>query len=395
MLVAGGCAGDAEIPPPRPTAQQQDRIGEAQQTLVRLRQALDRGDVQAARQLASPGAEDLLAGVTRNAEDLGLTGVSLRFVDDDAELDEGQADDLPDGAWVATVQLGYRIPRWDPGPTQLETTVVFAPEAGRQRIAGFGTGGSRTPVWLTGRLTIDRSGRVLVMAADASHARSLLAQGTRAVRDVDAVLPSWEGRLVLLEPDSEAVLEGALDAEAGQYDAIAAVTSSVDGSLVEGAPVHVWFNPDVFDRLGPKGAQVVVSHEATHVATGATFSAMPKWLSEGFADYVALLHADVPVGEAAGQVLARVRRSGPPERLPGSADLDPTASGLGATYEEAWLACRFMAERFGQQRLVAFYRAVEGGSSVERAFREVLGTTQTLFESAWSRNVARLAAVHG
>jgi hypothetical protein len=110
---------------------------------------------------------------------------------------------------------------------------------------------------------------------------------------------------------------------------------------------------------------------------------------------VALLHADVPVGEAAGQVLPRVRRSGPPERLPGSADLDPTASGLGATYEEAWLACRFMAERFGQQRLVAFYRAVEGGSSVERAFREVLGTTQTEFVSAWSRDVARLAAVHG
>ena len=31
-----------------------------------------------------------------------------------------------------------------------------------------------------------------------------------------------------------------------------------------------------------------MSHEATHVATDATFASMPTWLLEGFADFVAL-----------------------------------------------------------------------------------------------------------
>ena len=54
-------------------------------------------------------------------------------------------------------------------------------------------------------------------------------------------------------------------------------------------------NPPVFEPLGPQGAQIVMSHEAAHVATDAAASSMPTWLLEGFADYVALAHVDLPV----------------------------------------------------------------------------------------------------
>jgi hypothetical protein len=167
----------------------------------------------------------------------------------------------------------------------------------------------------------------------------------------------------------------------------------VDGSLASDAPVRVFVNPTVFGRLKERGAQVVMSHEATHVATEATFTTMPTWLQEGFADFVALDDAGVPVGLAAGQILERIRKEGLPRRLPTSGDLDPTASGLGATYEEAWLACRFMAQKYGVDRLVRFYRTVSAGASTQEAFRSELGTTQRMFVTQWRKDLARLARV--
>ena len=82
--------------------------------------------------------------------------------------------------------------------------------------------------------------------------------------------------------------------------------------------MRVFVNPTVFGRLKERGAQVVMSHEATHVATGATFASMPTWLQEGFADFVALDGAGVPVELAARQILDRIRKEGLPRRLPTS-----------------------------------------------------------------------------
>jgi hypothetical protein len=192
-------------------------------------------------------------------------------------------------------------------------------------------------------------------------------------------------------PDSEEQLDQVLAAPDGRYDNIAAVTTSVDGSLVPGSPVHVFLNPKVFDGLGPRGAQVVVSHETTHVATDATFAELPTWLLEGFADYVALAHAGIPVSTAAAQILARIRKDGAPDHLPTADELDPSAPGLGATYEEAWLATRFIAEQYGETRLVTFYRHVSGGEPVEKAFARVLGTTEDAFVVRWRADLRDLA----
>jgi hypothetical protein len=146
----------------------------------------------------------------------------------------------------------------------------------------------------------------------------------------------------------------------------------------------------VFDDLGPRGAQVVISHETTHVATDATFANVPTWLLEGFADYVALAHAGIPVETAAAQILARMRKQGIPDHLPTAAELDPTASGLGATYEEAWLAARFIAQEYGEGRLVDFYTTVSDGKPVAEAFRNVLGTSEDAFVVKWRADLRDL-----
>src|SRR5205085_47699 len=124
---------------------------------------------------------------------------------------------------------------------------------------------------------------------------------------------------------------------------------TVDGTVLRGSTAHVFINPAVFDRLGPTAAQIVVSHEATHVATGGAVSSMPQWLIEGFADYVALHALNVPTSVSARQIISEVQKDGPPPKLPTSADFAGGAPDLGATYEAAWLACRQIADEFGQE----------------------------------------------
>jgi hypothetical protein len=150
-------------------------------------------------------------------------------------------------------------------------------------------------------------------------------------------------------------------------------------------------NPRVFDPLGPRGSQIVMSHEATHVATGGALSTLPVWLLEGFADYVALAHADLPVSRTASQILAQVRRRGVPSRLPGAAQFASDNPALGASYESAWLACRLLAQEYGERRLIAFYRASDRASSTTAAFRTVLGTDQAAFTRAWRSDLRALA----
>ena len=386
-----GCSGDETVAPPRPADGSTDaRAGAAQRTLAALVDALHARDAAAAAALATPGARALLESMVANAKALDLDELGLRFVDDQSVLSADDREQFGASAWAGTAELSYRVAGWDGQPARLETRFVFARSGGHDLIAGVGGGGDRTPLWVTGPVTTQVAGRALVIARGSDGPRYLdLAK--QALVDLAKVLPSWQGRLVIEAPDTEEGLDQALAAPQERYANIAAVTTTVDGSLMPGAPVHVFVNPRVFEGLGPRGAQVVVSHESTHVATDATLADVPTWLLEGFADYVALAHAGIPVSTAASQILARIRKDGPPDHLPTTAELDPTATGLGATYEEAWLATRFIAREYGEDRLVAFYRKVDAGQSVADAFRTILGTTEAAFVRRWRADLRNLA----
>ena len=177
----------------------------------------------------------------------------------------------------------------------------------------------------------------------------------------------------------------------GTYDQIAAVTTSADGSTAPDSPVHIFVNPDVFGTLRPTGAQVVMSHEATHVATDAWDARMPLWLLEGFADYVALRDVDLPVSRSAAQIIAEVRKDGPPRHLPGAGEFGTRTPNLGATYESAWLICRLLAERGGEPALVSFYRAVDAGQSVGAALEASFGLSTAELTEEWRSLLSGLA----
>jgi hypothetical protein len=395
LALVAGCSGNVDVKPPSaPRDQTSSDASGAQEALDSFEQALQRRSPADAEKVAAPGARDVLAAVAANAASLDLRELSMRYVDEADPLTSSEQSRFGANAWSGDVELQYAIGGIDRTPARVETSVVFMAHGGRVRIAGFGAGDVRTPLWLAERLAVVRHGEtVTAVAADTAGRYPGLV--TRALAVVRRTLPSWHGPLVVEVPSSQTELDAALAAGGDKYDDIAAVTTTEDGSLSVGTPVRVFVNPAVFDKLADRGAQVVMSHEATHVATGATFVSMPTWLLEGFADYVALVHAGVPVSLAAGQILARIRKSGLPHGLPTTADLDPSANGLGATYEEAWLACRFAAQEYGQPRLVAFYRAVSGGMKQQRAFRQVLGTTEKEFVHRWRADLAGLAGVPG
>ncbi len=148
----------------------------------------------------------------------------------------------------------------------------------------------------------------------------------------------------------------------------------------------------MFLPLKPRGAQVVVTHEATHVATAAATSPAPIWLVEGFADYVALSSQRLPLSTTAAHIATLVRRHGPPLHLPGRVEFAPGAHDLEARYESAWLACRLLARTGGAPSLVAFYRSVDAGRPVNAELRRDFGFGLPGLTSRWRTVLSHLPA---
>ena len=335
---------------------------------------------------AGEPASRALVGVVRNGRALHVRAFSLRYLDRAGGV-------APDGAFTAYVHASWRFAGFDPRPERMEVRVRFAPRDGHLGIAGIGGGDRRSPVWLSGPVQVRRSPEALVVVqGDAAEADRVAGLAAHAVPQVRRVLPDWGGHLVVEVPATEQRLESALHADAGQYAGIAAVTTSVDGSASRRAPVHVFVNPQTFLPLKPDGAQVVLTHEATHVATSAATSTSPTWLVEGFADYVALRAQRIPVRTAAARIIALDRTSGVPAHLPGDDDFATGAPHLEARYESAWLACRLLADTAGPGALVAFYRAVDGGQPVGAALQAHVGFGLRGLTERWRTLLAHLPA---
>ncbi|MEP9380986.1 hypothetical protein [Nocardioides sp. KR10-350] len=323
----------------------------------------------------------------RNAAALHVADFSARYVAEDGAV-------AADGSWTADVEIGWRFAGFDSRAVSEEVGVEFAPAAGGVRIAGFGGGDEKLPVWLSGAVTVRRTPQTLVVVRGGAKKAAEYADLARtAVVTVRRVVDWRRPRLVLEVPENQGGLESALGADPGTYGGVAAVTATVDGSGRSSVPVHVFVNPDVIGTLDSQGAQVVISHEATHAATGAaTNTHLPIWLSEGFADYVALRDVKLPLSTTAGQILKDVRRHGPPAHLPDQSDFNSQSSTFGEEYEAAWLACRVVAELGGEDGLVRLYDRVEVGAPLGRTLQSVTGLGVKGFTKAWQEHLSDWAA---
>jgi hypothetical protein len=397
-------ADDEYVAQPPASAPATVQPGQAVRALAALQVALAAGDAEAAAAVAAPGdesARELLADLAGNAAALAVTDLSFRFVEAVTPL-------MPDGTWTATVDSRWRFGGFDPGPARADLAVTFRVEEDGVGVARFGPGvaseagaGSadgRLPVWLAGPVQVRRSKDTLVLVAqdpggqEAGGAARFAELARAAVDQVREVLPRWDTGLVVEVPATPERLRQALAAPVGTYDEVAAVTTAVDGILAPGAPTHVFVNPVVFGGLAAQGAQVVMTHEAAHVATDAPAADVPLWLLEGFADYVALREVALPIGTTAAQVIAQVRDEGVPQQLPGPSEFDTGATHLGATYEAAWVACLVLADVGGEGRLVDLYRAVSAGADLDTALRRRYGFGIAGLTRRWQDRLSGLAA---
>ena len=374
---------DVERPRPQP-----EGAAAALRALEKAVAAGDRDGVVALAPPSDPTAEALLGAVVDNASALRVREFTVRYVDEAGATGA-------DGRWEAAVDMTWRFAGFDQVPVREEVLVGFAAgdDGDDVRITRFGGGDRRSPVWLSGAVEVRRTPQTLVLVAGTPEAADAYARrAARAVPAVRRVLPRWPGRLVVEVPASEAALDRALAAEPGTYANIAAVSASVDGTITPESPVHVFVNPTLFETLEPVGAQVVLTHEAAHVATRAPVSTgVPLWLLEGFADYVALRDVPLPITTTAGQIIEQVNRDGPPEQLPGATEFDERATHLGAAYESAWIACVLRADRGGQAALVGLYQRVRAGAALEPALAQVFGLTEKQLVRLWQARLEDLA----
>lgn len=390
MLVVVLTRGDRHDVDPRPVDVPRASPAAAASALAAFVAAVDSRDSEALASLApmgEPAATELLAGVGRNAESLDLRDVSARYVDQVGTV-------ASDGTWTGIVELTWQLGDLDPAPSVADVAVSFAPDDEGLGISGFGDGGdssARVPLWLRGTLSVARADGVLVLVDGArTEAESVLRRAVRGMEVVSRVLPGWRSPVVVEVPATAADLDETLGAAPGTYAGIAAVTTTAGSASREDAPVHVFVNPEVTAGLRRAGAQVVMSHELVHVATDAARTPMEPWLLEGFADYVALRDTNLPDSVALGRAIELVRRDGAPDALPSAADFDTRARDLQARYEQAWLACRIIAEQLGEQALESVYEAAAAGVPVGRALRRA-GLPASELTDVWRGRLRELA----
>ncbi|KAB8192766.1 hypothetical protein FH608_025195 [Nonomuraea phyllanthi] len=225
-------------------------------------------------------------------------------------------------------------------------------------------------LWPDGGVVV-RGARSVVVGHHAApgELRDLARRADAAGRRVAEVL-GGPVRPLIVVPGTAA--EAAALARVGSVDGLAAVAD-------RGRVIVV---PEVFARLNSTGKDVVLAHELTHVTAGT--DGLPIWLYEGFADYVGYRDSGLPVRIAAAELAVEVRAGRIPGELPGPAAFaadgrDPLR--LARAYQEAWLACRFIADRFGEGTLVRLYREARA-NGVDQALA-ALGLSAATLTARW------------
>jgi hypothetical protein len=299
----------------------------------------------------------------------------------------------------ADLTLDYRLRGFDRRATSLPQFPTFVHRASGWYLTSFNDYRRRgqrssTDLWDYGPVVVVRSAHVLVLGHPPAQAlmHSIAAQVTSDIPRVSVVWTHhWSEQAVVLVPATQRELGRVVD-DYGDLDKIAAVaTAEVQLGAARPDPVgdRIGINPANWPKLSLLGQRIVLTHELTHVATRAvTSTSIPTWLAEGFADYVGYLGSGVPTAFVAQDLAAAVRSGHEPRHLPHSGQFNGASTQLSDAYEGAWLACRMIAERWGQSALVRFYSAVgharlDRAMAVQSAMRRVLHISPATFVERW------------
>ncbi|KPH99436.1 hypothetical protein OK074_6020 [Actinobacteria bacterium OK074] len=372
-----------------------------------------------------PSAPDSAQSAVRRLLEHRATAVLHRdlsgFLTTEAPTGQPQADELATGreefdnlaevplaAWAyrvtgfhrsgdrATVDadLRYRLTGYDRAPITAGRTLTLVRSAGRWYVTSDEPAKkSAVQLWDQGAVEVVRGAHSLVLGVGRTDAE-LKRYASLADRAVPAVSEAWgtdwARKVVVVVPESLAGMAGLLGAQASAYRGIAAVTTGEVGGAGKAPADRVVVNPEAYGVLGDFGRQVVLTHETTHVATRThTTPATPLWLSEGYADWVGYRGSGRGAAQIAPELDTAMSQGDVPAALPADGDFafGSDAGKLARAYEGGWMACRMIADHWGEVRLDEFYRAVgehdTRPGAVAAALKSVLDTTPAAFTARW------------
>lgn len=289
--------------------------------------------------------------------------------------------------------LSYRLTGYDTAPEGSAREVELSREAGSWRVtADRPAPGALPQLWDQGPVEAVAGTRSLVLGGSGQSPetlRAIAAEADRAVPAASAAWPRpWAGRVVVLVPGSLDRMAELLGRPADTYRGLGAVTTGRVGAGPAPAD-RVVINPAGYAELGQEGRRIILTHEVTHVATRAATSAgTPQWLSEGFADWAAYRSAPTTPAQGAPELARAVRRGEVPGELPGAGAFafGGDAATAARAYEGAWLACRLIAAKWGEEALVDLYVRA-GHEPVETALRGALGVGLRELTTAWQESL--------
>jgi hypothetical protein len=300
-------------------------------------------------------------------------------------------------AWVQRATVTWRL-SGDSGAAEQIVWLTFVDHGG-VRLAGTrdippGAAPSQQPSWWLGPVTAVRGGDVTAIAGVGQSAQRWADRGAAAVRQVHRLLPtpaarSWDGRIVLEAPATPGDFEAVLGAPAGTRAGIAAVAQPEGPNGT--AAIRVVVNPRATELLSRSQLSRVLVHEIVHVATRAPDSAAPIWIVEGLAEWVSLRDRPGERSWGTAGLLRTVRADGSPQNFPNDTAFTVGAANLNRAYAEAWLGCRFIADRYSAAKMAAFYAELDRGRTLDQASWHTLGIGESGLVKDWRDYLSRLA----
>ncbi|WP_308125324.1 peptidase MA family metallohydrolase [Rhodococcoides corynebacterioides] len=410
-MLLGACAEPA-VEPDRaaaaPSADEQRRtaVGDL---LDRWAAAVRSGDDDAVRAVLDPAADpSFVAREVARADVVATVPLSDFGYEILDEPETPVPPDLADAVdatevWAPRVALRYAYADADTAPTRRDVSLVLArrgeqwrvvsdadlPQYGRTTWRGpwdFGPVETvRVPTGSTTSIVVGHPEQRAFLDALAADLPAAVAAVT------DFVGEGWSRRAVVTAAGSDPEFTSLANGSTTPAVAASTIADPVRGGLVTGQ--RVVFGASAPDRLTDSTRRTVLQHELTHVALRTiTGEGAPLWVLEGVADYSGYRGSGLEFAQIAPTLTAVVRVGGPPTVLPEDEDFGAGGPRGSIAYESAWSVASFVADRFGEARLLALYRALAGGPTdptrLDAALSATLGLPTEAFLAEWGRWVA-------
>jgi hypothetical protein len=402
-LVLIGCSAPTTPAPSsietRPAAPESSRLNLVRATVDALAKAARTGDRPGFDRLLSnrdPSFADRARLLYGNLSSLPLTTLRMRVDPTQVELSNARRKLLGQSAWLQRVIVTWRL-AGDGDEVEHRVWLTFLDSGGEVKIAGAideppGGPPEPKPSWWLGPLTARESGGVTMLAGSGQSIDRWIKLAGPALRNVREQLPnglgrSWNRQVVIEVPAAQRDFESVLGERTGTHASIAAVTYRAG---VEGDAIRIVVNPKAA-RLNSSALQSVLEHELVHVATRSPDTPAPMWAEEGLAEWVSIRAHPGQRSGGTDELLRRVRGDGAPRAFPADERFEASADDLELAYAEAWLACRFIADRYSESQLGRLYAELARGSSLDQASRSSLHLSENDLTTEWRAYLDRLA----